>query len=138
MGVITAVHARNDMRHLNASGRLIIHIYFSYPANCISLILPTVFCIICQIYFFFFISSTVVYILASSYHHRCSQVGILAWDDTGLLIWTVFLLFYQMHFLKSVKCIPLVLLIVFLCQHHPQCNQAGMLAWNDRRHLNAV
>ena len=34
---------RNDTGHLNASGRLIIHIYFSYPPNCISCHFSNVF-----------------------------------------------------------------------------------------------
>ena len=83
-------------------------LYFSYPANCISPILPTVFLLSCQPYF--------------SYP-ECH------WPAN---YWTVFLLFYQMYL--SV----LSVVFLWLCQPHHQCNQAGMFAWNDTRHLNAV
>ena len=107
------------MRHLNASRRLIIHRYFSYAANCSSLILLTVFLLPCQLYFYYPVNCIslilpTVFLLSCQLYFSCPANRIsLILNATGLLIIGQYFSystrcicqFYRLYFFDSVNLI---------------------------------
>ena len=98
---------RNDTGHLNASGLLIIHIYFSYPPNCISYHFSNVFLLLsinCMYWNLHIIIFKSVFLPGMIKDIRM-LLAIFIFNCLSIFLPNIFLEFCQMYFFNSINCI---------------------------------